>query len=95
MDRATKPVLEAWFDMYNKLVQKEKILQENIYNMDKSRFSIGTIESTCTIIDSSLCTKYQVYPGRQEWVSVVECICGDGTSLTPLVIFKGENILQG
>ena len=63
MDRATKLVLEAWFDMYNKLVQKEKIKQENIYNIDKSGFSIRTIESTCTIIDLTLCTKYQVHLG--------------------------------
>ena len=94
MDGATKPVLEAWFDAYNKLVQKEKILQENIYNMDKSRFSIGTMESTCIIIDSTLCTKHQAHPGRQEWVSIVECICADGTILPPLGIFKGKNVLQ-
>jgi hypothetical protein len=95
MDGATKPVLEAWFDAYNKLVLKEKIKQENTYNMDESGFSIGTMESTRTIVDSTLRTKYQAHPGRQEWISVVECICGDGTSITPLVIFKGKNVLQG
>jgi hypothetical protein len=63
MDGATKPVLEAWFDAYNKLVQQEKIQQENIYNMDESGFSIGTMESTRTIVDSTLRTKYQVHPG--------------------------------
>ena len=63
--------------------------------MDESGFSIGTMESTCTIIDSTLCTKYQAHPGRQEGVSVVECICGDKTSIIPLVIFKGKNVLQG
>jgi hypothetical protein len=95
MDGATKPVLEAWFDAYNKIVQQEKILQENTYNMDESGFSIRTIELTCTILDSNLRTKYQAHPGRQEWVSVVECICGDRTSISPLVIFKGKNVLQG
>ena len=63
--------------------------------MDKSGFSIGTIESTCIIIDLILCTKYQVYLGRQEWVSVVKYICSNKTSIIPLVIFKGKNILQG
>ena len=63
--------------------------------MDESGLSIGTMESTRTIIDSSLRTKYQAHPGRQEWVSVVECICGNGTSIAPLVIFKGKNVLQG
>ena len=63
--------------------------------MDKSGFSIGTIESTYIIIDSSLCMKYQVYPSWQEWISVVECICSDRISITLLVIFKGKNVLQG
>ena len=46
MDRATKPVLDVWFDMYKKVIEDLGITQENIYNIDKSRFLIGTIEST-------------------------------------------------
>jgi len=62
--------------------------------MDESGFSIGTMELTRIIIDSTLRTKHQAHPGRQEWVSLVECICGDGTSIPPLGIFKGKNVLQ-
>jgi hypothetical protein len=94
MDRATKEVLGEWFDAYKKLVLEEKIAQENTYNMDESGFSIGTMESTRIIIDSTLRTKHQAHPGRQEWISMVECICGDGTILPPLGIFKGKNVLQ-
>ena len=64
MDRATKEVLGEWFDAYKKLVLEEKIAQENTYNMDESGFSIGTMESTRIIIDSTLCTKHQAHPGR-------------------------------
>jgi hypothetical protein len=46
---------------YNKLVQQEKIAQKNTYNINKSRFLIRIIESTCTIINLTLCIKYQVY----------------------------------
>jgi hypothetical protein len=66
MDGATKEVLEAWFDAYQKVVQEQGIEQENIYNMDKSGFSIGTMELTRIIIDLTLRTKYQAHPGRQE-----------------------------
>jgi len=66
----------------------------NIYNMDESGFSIGTMESTRIILDSTLRTKHQAHPGRQEWVSMVECICADGTILPPLGIFKGKQVLQ-
>ena len=59
-------MLNAWFDAFQKVVREQKIEQENIYNMDESGFSIRTIESTLIIIDSTLRTKYQAYPGRQE-----------------------------
>jgi len=58
MDRATKEILGRWFDVYQSLIIKEKIGPENTYNIDKSGFSIGTIESTRIVIDSIFCTKY-------------------------------------
>jgi hypothetical protein len=94
MDGATKPVLKAWFDAYQGIVQEFKILEKNIYNMDESGFSIGTMESTRIIVDSTLRTKHQAHPGRQEWVSIVECICGDRTAIVPFGIFKGQNVLE-
>jgi DDE superfamily endonuclease/Tc5 transposase DNA-binding domain len=94
MDGATKEVLSAWFNAYQKVVQEQGIKQEKTYNMDESGFSIGTMESTRIILDSTLRTKHQAHPGRQEWVSMVECICADGSILPPLGIFKGKNVLQ-
>jgi hypothetical protein len=55
--------------------------------MDESGHSIGTMESTHIIIDSTLRTKHQAHPGRQEWISIVECICADGTDIPPFGIF--------
>ena len=44
------------------------------------------------IIDSRLRSKFQTALSRQEWVSVIECICADGTSIALYVIFKGESL---
>ena len=41
-----------------------KIKEKDIYNIDETRFSIRTIESTWVIIDSILRIQYEVYPGR-------------------------------
>jgi len=46
------------------------------------------------VVDSRLRKKFQAQPGRQEWITVVECICIDGTTIPPLVIFKGENLMS-
>src|SRR5947207_7124042 len=32
--------------------------------------------------------------GRQEWVTCIECICMDGNSLSPMIIFKGAKPLK-
>jgi hypothetical protein len=79
----------------DEIVKSQNIKPHNTYNMDESGFSIGTMDSTRIIIDSTLRTKYQAHPGRQEWVSFLECICGDNTILDAFGIFKGKNVLQG
>jgi hypothetical protein len=68
------------------------IKPENIYNMDESGFAIGEKEPGRCIINARIRQQLQAKPGRQEWVTVVECVCADGTVLPPLVIFKAENL---
>jgi hypothetical protein len=61
--------------------------------LDESGFAIGEIEATRKrIINVGIRQQFQAKPGRQEWVTAVECICADGTSLPPLIIFKAENL---
>ncbi|KFY28081.1 hypothetical protein V491_00637, partial [Pseudogymnoascus sp. VKM F-3775] len=93
MNGATKEVLRRWFDAYKRLKTEQKIENYNTYNIDETGFSIGTMQSIRIIVDSTLRTRFQAYPGRQEWVSAVECICMDRTTIDPLIIFKGQNIL--
>lgn len=86
-------VLKKWFDAFHNEVEIDpEVLHENVYNMDESGFSIGTIKAGRVIINASIRSKLQAQPGRQEWVTVVECICADGTMISPLVIFKGETL---
>jgi hypothetical protein len=88
----TKEKLMVWFHDVRKVFTEHNIDKKDVYNMDESGFSIGKINATHVIINKRLRTKYQAQPGRQEWVSVVECICADGTSIPPLVIYWGENL---
>jgi hypothetical protein len=93
MNGVTKQVLKGWFDVYKSLITEQKIKNYNTYNIDEIGFSIGTMQSTQIIVDSTLRTHFQAHPRRQEWVSAVKCICMDGTAINPLIIFKGQNIL--
>src|SRR5271169_1719924 len=89
---ASSEQLQSWFDKLEKVLAEFNIKPENIYNMDESGFAIGEKEAGRVIINSRIRQKFQAKPGRQEWVTVVECVCADGSHVPPLVIFKAENL---
>ena len=53
---------------------------------------MGKIGASRVIINATIRQQYQTNPGQQKWVSVVECICADGSSIPSLVIFKRESL---
>src|SRR5579859_7767266 len=83
--------LQEWFEDLKEVVQKYDILRENIYNMDETAFNIGDSEARRVVMDTNIQSRYQAQPGRQEWVTAIECICADGsTPVAPLIIFTGK-----
>ena len=84
--------LTKWFEVLQTIITEYDIEPRNLYNMDESGLAIGDIEASQSIIKATVCQAFQGKPGRQEWVTSIECICADGTSLPPLIIFKGENL---
>ena len=84
--------LKKWFRCVEEEIKEFNIQPENMYNMDKSGFAIGTTQAGRAIINAKVRSWLQVHPRCQEWVSVVECICADGTVISPLVIFKGKSL---
>ena len=93
IEGTTPEKLQRWFDAYRQeVVDDPNVLECNVYNMDESGFSIGAIKATRVVIDKTLRTKFQAEPGRQEWVTVIECICQDGTTISLYIIFKGKDI---
>ena len=60
--------------------------------MDETGTALGTVNATQVLVDKSVGSQYQKEPGRQEWITVIECICADGTVIAPMVIFKGEGL---
>src|SRR2546421_3659453 len=50
-------------------------------------------QTSFVVVNARLRKKYQAQPGHQEWITMVECVCIDGTTIPPLIIFKGENLM--
>ena len=88
----TPEVINDWFDAFIDALKEHDVEQHNVYNMDETGFGIGTSQCNRVIIDTTLRTCYKVKPGHQEWVSAVECICADRSSIPPLIIFKAKQI---
>ena len=66
--------------------------------MDETGFAIGSTQSNRIIVDSTQKVHWKSSPGRQEWVTVIECIdaCGgdmdpEMESIPPMIIFKAKN----
>jgi hypothetical protein len=97
----TRPeLLRQWFIEYQAIMDKNRYLPENVYNMDETGISIGTSQRSQVLVivdkqgdalassETSGYKPYKVTHGRTEWVTSVETICSDGTMLPPFIIFK-------
>jgi DDE superfamily endonuclease len=89
---ASLEIIESWYDVLFQTIDELGILWRNTYNCDESGFGIGKRKALRVVVDKEALQNYQAEPGRQEWVTVMECICADGDSIPPLIIFKGENV---
>jgi hypothetical protein len=75
-------------------IEKHHITCENIYNWDEKGFIIGLTNHTHCIISlealQSGRIKYALTDGNCEFVSLLACICADGTKIPVGLIYKGE-----
>jgi hypothetical protein len=56
--------------------------------------SIGTAQTSNVVVDTSVSNAYEAQPGRQEWLTVIECVSAAGEKITPYIIFKGQNLMS-
>lgn len=83
LQNATFEALFRWFNAIETQFTEQEYDYGNVYNMDETGFGVETSQTNRVIVDSSQRTSWKAIPGRQEWVSAVECISADGFVLTP------------
>ena len=69
-------------------IEEKNIRTEDRYNMDETGFAIGSVKDSYVVVNKASNTRYQTHSDRQEWTSVMECICADGESIAPFIILK-------
>ena len=74
-------------------IEEKNIRTEDRYNMDETGFAIGSVKGSYVVVNKASNTRYQAHSDRQEWTSVMECICADGESIAPFIILKREKVM--
>lgn len=84
-----------YFDALHSKIIKYSIELKDRYNMDEKGFAIGVLGRSNRIFSRRAWEKGEVrqsnQDGNREWVSLLACICADGTALPPGVIFASKN----
>ena len=81
--------VNEYFDILADVIKEYDILPENIYNMDEKGIQLGIGAKITAMIDQDQKVVYSIEDGNRELVTVIECICADGSVLHPSVIFQG------
>jgi hypothetical protein len=87
---------EAKYSLYFKLLHDKmkeyNIEPSHIFNMDEKGFMIGVTGRSKRVFDKGIYDRKgvtaAVQDGSREWVTVLACICSDGTALSPALIFQ-------
>jgi hypothetical protein len=84
-----------YFNLLHRKVDQYGILPGNTYNMDEKGFLLGVIGRTMRIFSRSEWEKGSVreaiQDGSRTFLTVIACICGDGTTLPPGLIYESTS----
>ena len=83
-------IVDAYFTAISTLFVENNYAPEDIYNVDESGFAIGTSSTSRVLINRRDKEVFKRIPGRQEWITAIECISALGVVLPPLLIFKAK-----
>jgi 4-hydroxybenzoate polyprenyltransferase len=97
---ATPDILKTYFDRLRALIDRKRIKEENIWNVDESGFAMGDTRSKTVLVPTARVQKTNKRrktrtvavssPQNRAWVSMVECISAGGRMTSPLAIFAGK-----
>jgi hypothetical protein len=87
--------IKSYFDNLGEVLYKHKYPPTAIYKVNETGFSIGSSRRSVVLLDQLNQRREKKQPGRQEWITSLECVNAAGVTLPPCLIFKGENLNSG
>jgi len=92
-----KPTVHKHFDLLLEIIRKYEIPIQNIYNMDEKGCQRGGGRKNSNrkyFVHRSRRPKYRAHSGNLELVTIIECVCADGTYLLPGFVFSGKEFAR-
>jgi hypothetical protein len=85
---------KLYFDLFYQKIEEYEIEQSNTYNMDEKGFMIGVLGRTKRVFSKQTWVKKGVrepiQDGNREWITVLACVCADGSALPPWPHLPGQ-----
>lgn len=88
-----RPVVGRHFDLLLEIVRKYDIPVENIYNMDEKGCQRGGGRKQSGrkyFVPRSCRPRYRQHSANLELITIIECVCADGTYFLPGFVFSGK-----
>ena len=86
---------KLYFDLLESKIERYRILPHLIFNMDEKGFMLGVLSRSKRVFSkisledgrrSSL-----IQDGNREWMTLIACICADGSYLEPTLIYQSTS----
>lgn len=86
--------VKSWFEILDKFVVQLGIRPEDMYGMDESGFPPAN-QGRCRVVGGrGTKTQHKQGGGDRENVTAIVTICADGTTIPPMIIYKGKHFMQ-
>ncbi len=85
---------KLYFDMLQLKIAEYRVDAEHTFNMDEKGFMIGITTRTKHVFDRHLWEKKvraSSQDGNCTWITLIACVCGDGSALPPGLICESAN----
>lgn len=86
--------LNKWFKKLKAVREQYGIIDQDIHNMDETRFRIGVSRQHKVIIKANSARRYLVDPDNQDYITSIESIAADDTTHAPMLVLKASSLLE-
>jgi hypothetical protein len=84
-----------YFELLNSKLSQYYIEPRNTYNMDEKGFMLGVLTRSKRVFSRRLYEegklKAHIQDGNREWITLLACICADGSHIEPSLIYQSAS----